>query len=155
MTGVQTCALPIYNDTIKPTQNQQKTIETFLKNNTKNLNNALAERKLKNQLPPKLPTLTPAEFPEGNDKLRQKILENFDLENLPKTTGTLKTVLNISISKNGDVEKVTAEGENENLNKEAIKSFKLANGNTTWKPGKTNGSHSSTTMTLPITMNFE
>lgn len=143
------------NDTIKPTQNQQKTIETFLKNNTKNLNNALAERKLKNQLPPKLPTLTPAEFPEGNDKLRQKILENFDLENLPKTTGTLKTVLNISISKNGDVEKVTAEGENENLNKEAIKSFKLANGNTTWKPGKTNGSHSSTTMTLPITMNFE
>lgn len=143
-------------DNIKPNQNKQKTVENYLKNYSKKIEKILTERKLKNQLQSLQHLILAApEFPEGDDKLRQKILENFDLENLPKTIGILKTILNLSVSKNGDIEKVTAEGENETFNKEAIKSFKLGNGNTKWKPGKFNGNPSSTMRTFPIIMDFK
>lgn len=144
------------NDTISPKKKEENKTEKVFKNQVNKLQESIKKRQKINQLPPPLPPiLTPAEFPDGVNKLRQKIAENFDLQALSNEKGTLKTVLNISVSRNGTIEKITAEGENEAFNKEAVRSFKLANKNIKWKSGENYGKPCLTTMTFPITMNFE
>lgn len=104
--------------------------------------------------PPSAFKQTPAEFPDGSNALRNLVATNFDTSIFNGNEGLVQTTVYLSIDEKGNVSNVTAAGTNEKFNSEAVRSFKLSNGDKTWKPASENGQSVKTVFRLPLTMKF-
>ncbi len=98
---------------------------------------------------------TPAEFPGGPNALRSSVSTEFDTAMLNGDIGKLKTIVYVSIDETGSVSKITAEGDNEVFNAEAIKAFKIANADKVWSPATEDSKPVKSVYKMPITMQFE
>jgi len=105
--------------------------------------------------PPPARDITPAEFPEGLNTLRNNFSQNFDSSAFGKKDGTLKTSIYITIDENGKTKDVRAEGPNQAFNNEAIRTLKLVTQDKLWKPATEEGKAAATVFQFPITMNFQ
>ena len=103
--------------------------------------------------PPPASEITAAQFPEGLKALRTDFAQNFELAGLAGK-GTVKCILYISIDENGKTTDIKAEGDNKNVNSEAIRTMKLVTENKTWKPATEDGKAAATVFKLPLAMNF-
>ncbi|WP_185246677.1 energy transducer TonB [Chryseobacterium bernardetii] len=75
-----------------------------------------------------------AEFPGGYGALRKRIIDNFDTSQMNAESVKSKTELSFIIEKDGTISDVKANGENEEFNKEAIRSIKSIR--STWVPAQ-------------------
>ena len=95
------------------------------------------------------------EFPGGINEFRKLFVRNFDSSVFKgKEVGTIKTEINFTIETDGSVHNITAKGENEIFNKEAVKSVKLVTENIKWIPTTKDGKAVPYTFRLPMTMSF-
>ncbi|WP_430827246.1 energy transducer TonB [Chryseobacterium indologenes] len=77
-----------------------------------------------------------AEFPGGYGALRKRIIDNFDTSQMNAESVKSKTELSFIIEKDGTISDVKANGENEEFNKEAIRSIKSIKSK--WAPAQIN-----------------
>lgn len=106
--------------------------------------------------PPPAVNFSNAEFPEGLNELRKGIAEAFDSSFLGKDEkGKMKTMLYVTINKNGEAVEVKPDGAHQKFNEEAVKAFRTATKGKTWKPATEEGNPTATVFQLPITMQFQ
>jgi len=98
--------------------------------------------------------LVPAEYPGGNNELRKKMAYNFDSSSLDHQNSIIKGDVFIIVDENGKASVISAVGENEKFNNEAIRVAKLANENVTWTPGKKDGLAVRYRYKIPLAMQF-
>ena len=98
--------------------------------------------------------LVPAEYPGGNNELRKKMAYNFDSSSLDHQNSIIKGDVFIIVDENGKASGISAVGENEKFNSEAIRVAKLANENVTWTPGKKDGLAVRYKYKIPLAMQF-
>ena len=98
--------------------------------------------------------LVPAEYPGGNNELRKKMAYNFDSSTLDHQNSIIKGDVFIIVDENGKASVISAVGENEKFNNEAIRVAKLANENVTWTPGKKDGLAVRYRYKIPLAMQF-
>ena len=98
--------------------------------------------------------LVPAEYPGGNNELRKKMAYNFDSSTLDHQNSIIKGDVFIIVDENGKASGISAVGENEKFNNEAIRVAKLANENVTWTPGKKDGLAVRYKYKIPLAMQF-
>ena len=94
-----------------------------------------------------------AELPGGINEFRNKFQNEFKISKLNGVKGQIKTEIKFIIEKDGSTSNFTAEGNNENLNKEALraaKGIKLQ-----WTPAKINGQAVRYRFRMPLTLSFE
>jgi bla regulator protein BlaR1 len=138
---------------------KKKIVESAKLKDTKKIPAPAAPREMKeNELPippppPPASAITAAQFPEGLKALRTDFAQNFELAGLAGK-GTVKCILYISIDENGKTTDIKAEGDNQNVNSEAIRTMKLVTENKTWKPATEDGKAAATVFKLPLAMNF-
>lgn len=106
--------------------------------------------------PPPAINFSNAEFPEGLNELRKGIADAFDSSFIGKNEKvTLKTMLYVTINKNGEAVEVKPDGAHQKFNEEAVKAFRTATKGKTWKPATEEGNPTATVFQLPITMQFQ
>ena len=106
--------------------------------------------------PPPAINFSNAEFPEGLNELRKGIADAFDSSFIGKDEKvTLKTMLYVTINKNGEAVEVKPDGAHQKFNEEAVKAFRTATKGKTWKPATEEGNPTATVFQLPITMQFQ
>ena len=106
--------------------------------------------------PPPAINFSNAEFPEGLNELRKGIADAFDSSFIGKNEKvTLKTMLYVTINKNGEAVEVKPDGAHQKFNEEAVKAFRTATKGKTWKPETEEGNPTATVFQLPITMQFQ
>ncbi|WP_312341276.1 M56 family metallopeptidase [Chryseobacterium binzhouense] len=132
-------------DTIKPQE----------KNNIKAEENHKSNDSSIPAPPPPSSSFVQAEFPGGVSDIRKKAAEVFNPANIKDDKETLQSVVYISIDETGKVEKVISTGIQEDFNKEAERSVKLALGETLWKPATNAGKPVKTAFSIPISLHFE
>lgn len=98
--------------------------------------------------------LVPAEYPGGNNELRKKMAYNFDSSSLDHQNSIIKGDVFIIVDENGKASVISAVGENEKFNNEAIRVAKLANENVIWTPGKKDGLAVRYRYKIPLAMQF-
>ncbi|MFP3832621.1 energy transducer TonB [Chryseobacterium sp. SIMBA_028] len=94
---------------------------------------------------------TPAEFPGGMDALRKYIYQEINISNI-KSSGVFTSVTKFVVNTNGNIESVSAKGDNKDMNQEmerVIKSIKIK-----WKPAQSQGLPVKYWVTLPTTINL-
>ncbi|WP_106917860.1 energy transducer TonB [Chryseobacterium aurantiacum] len=94
---------------------------------------------------------TPAEFPGGMDALRKYIYQEINISNI-KSSGVLTSVTKFVVGTNGNIESVSAKGDNKDMNQEmerVIKSIKIK-----WKPAQSSGRPVKYWVTVPTTINL-
>ncbi|NML68759.1 M56 family metallopeptidase [Chryseobacterium sp. RP-3-3] len=96
-----------------------------------------------------------AEFPEGEKSLRTKIGSMLDTSIFSGKEKFVKTTAFIHIDETGKVNQITASGDNENFNKEMIKTITVVNNGAAWKPATRNGKAIASIYKLPATMSFQ
>jgi len=96
----------------------------------------------------------PAEYPGGNNELRKKMGYNFDSSSLDHQNSIIKGDVFITVDENGKASGISAVGENEKFNNEAIRVAKLANENVTWTPATKDGLAVRYRYKLPMAMQF-
>ncbi|WP_159472227.1 M56 family metallopeptidase [Chryseobacterium sp. 18068] len=102
----------------------------------------------------KAANLVPAEYPGGNDELRKKMGYNFDSSSLDHQNNIIKGDIFIIVDENGKASGISAVGENEKFNTEAVRVAKLANENVTWTPAKIDGKPVRYKYKIPLAMQF-
>lgn len=132
-------------DTIKPQEKNNIKAEENHKNNDSSIPAP----------PPPSSSFVQAEFPGGVSGIRKKAAEVFNPANIKDDKETLQSVVYISIDETGKVEKVVSTGIQEDFNKEAERSVKLALGETLWKPATNAGKPVKTAFSIPISLHFE
>lgn len=106
--------------------------------------------------PPPAINFSNAEFPEGLNELRKGIADAFDSSFIGKDEKvTLKTMLYVTINKNGEAVEVKPDGVHQKFNEEAVKAFRIATKGKIWKPATEEGNATATVFQLPITMQFQ
>ena len=106
--------------------------------------------------PPPAINFSNAEFPEGLNELRKGIADAFDSSFIGKNEKvTLKTMLYVTINKNGEAVEVKPDGAHQKFNEEAVKAFRIATKGKIWKPATEEGNATATVFQLPITMQFQ
>lgn len=98
--------------------------------------------------------LVPAEYPGGNNELRKKMGYNFDSSSLDHQNSIIKGDVFITVDENGKASVISAVGENEKFNNEAIRVAKLANENVTWTPATKDGLAVRYRYKIPLAMQF-
>ncbi|MDQ8142989.1 M56 family metallopeptidase [Chryseobacterium sp. CFS15] len=98
--------------------------------------------------------LVPAEYPGGNNELRKKMAYNFDSSTLDHQNSIIKGDVFIIVDENGKASGISAVGENEKFNNEAIRVAKLANENVTWTPATKDGLAVRYRYKIPLAMQF-
>lgn len=135
-------------DTIRP---KTKTETNSLKQEKENTED--------NPVPPPPPPSTnfvQAEYPGGMVAIRNKFMQNFDgsiLESDDKDV--MKSVVYMTIDKDGNVDNIIAKGDNEKFNREAERALKTTLADTKWKPATNDGEKVKTALRFPIAMAFE
>jgi len=104
-----------------------------------------------------LQTTTVAEYPGGQNELRNKVAHLFDASKITpgKEQKMMKTDITYTVDENGRVTKINAAGNNKTFNDEAVSAFKKANENVVWKPAEKDGKAVPYGMKKPLTMSFE
>ena len=139
-------------DTISPKKNIEVKLEKkthFSDSDTKKVQDL--------SIPPTTPqsaNFVQAEFPSGANNFRNKVAGIFDGSIFKGDEGTVKSAVYIAIDENGNIDKVTAIGDNKVFNNEAERAVKSVVANTKWKPATDNGKQVRTTFSLPLTMTF-
>ncbi|MGU3374486.1 hypothetical protein [Chryseobacterium sp. M5A1_1a] len=93
----------------------------------------------------------PAEFPGGMDALRKYIFNEINIEKI-KSSGVFTSVTKFVVGTDGNIESVSAKGDNKDMNQEMeriIKSIKVK-----WKPAQSNGQTARYWVTVPTTINL-
>lgn len=99
--------------------------------------------------------IIPAEFPEGAKSLRSKVVSTLDTNIFSGKEKLVKTTAFIHIDETGKVSQITASGDNENFNKEMIKTITAVTNGAAWKPATKNGKAIASIYRLPATMSFQ
>ncbi|MFP3596387.1 M56 family metallopeptidase [Chryseobacterium sp. SIMBA_029] len=95
-----------------------------------------------------------AEFPEGAKSFRSKVLSMFDTSTLNGKEKLIKSTAFIHIDETGKISQITASGNNEDFNKEIIKTITAVNNGASWKPATKNGKAIASIYNFPATMSF-
>lgn len=94
----------------------------------------------------------PAEFAEGINIFRQKLLKNFKFKNIASKTSE-KCELTFVIERDGTLTDIKASGTNESFNNEAIRAVSKIKGK--WIPATINGQKVRYRFRVPLNINFE
>ncbi len=105
--------------------------------------------------PPSKFEQVPAEFPGGANALRSLVSKSFDTSIFKGNEGLIKTTVYLSIDEKGKISNISAEGDNEIFNTEAIRTLKVVNEGKDWKPATEDNNPVKTVYKLPLTMQFE
>ncbi len=96
-----------------------------------------------------------AEFPGGANALRKLVSNAFDTSVFKGDEGLLKTTIYLSLDETGKISNITAEGDHNGFNAEAIRAVAMANEGKSWKPATEDNNPVKTVYKLPLTMKFE
>lgn len=94
-------------------------------------------------------------FETGIPSFRMLFADNFDTSSLEGEQVMIKSTLKFLVDEEGRVSNVSAEGENSDLNQEAIITFYKISDKGKWKPAEKDGVPVKSIFRMPLTMNFE
>lgn len=146
--------LMVEKDTIKPkVQKIENKVEDKIK---ENISSVKSNESLIPPPPPveKIESQTEPEFPGGLTALRNKLAENFDVSKMKNSKGTLKGVLIIIVSEDGESYNGNYQFDDENFKAAAKDALEKTLKGVVWKPGTLNGKPVASQFKMPITMNF-
>lgn len=98
---------------------------------------------------------TEAQYPEGLKSLRTQIGKKIDLSNIDPLKGSIASMAYIHIDETGKATRITTSGNNENFNKEFLKTITDISNETAWKPATKDGKTIASVLKIPATMTFE
>ena len=93
-----------------------------------------------------------AVFSKGNAEFQRLIAENFRLKKI-RANSLITCEIKFIVEKDGTLSNITATGENESFNKEAIRAVTKIKEK--WIPATINGQAVSERFKIPLTINFE
>jgi hypothetical protein len=98
---------------------------------------------------------TPAEFPGGNNKIREEIMKIFDASKINIDKGMVKTEVFFTVTPEGKVKDFEAKGNTPDFNIEALKAIQTVAESAVWTPSKKNGIPQNFRYKMPLSMSFE
>ncbi|UKB83813.1 hypothetical protein LF887_22865 [Chryseobacterium sp. MEBOG06] len=81
--------------------------------------------------------------------------KKIDLSNIDQLKGSIASTAYIHIDETGKATRIATSGNNENFNKEFLKTITDISNKTSWKPATKDGKTIASVLKIPATMTFE
>lgn len=145
------------NKEVKHTNEEKQAVDTIRPKSKKSLPESAQPKQETVATTTSSENIINPEYPGGINQLRKNIANIFDASKMKPSTGKafIKSEIEYVINKEGSVEHIMINGDNEIFNNEVKTAFLKANEGAKWQPATKDGTVISYTMRLPITMSFQ
>lgn len=145
------------NKEVKHTNEEKQAVDTIRPTSKKSRPESAQNKQITTAITTESEKIINPEYPGGINQLRKNIANIFDASKMKPSTGKafIKSEIEYVINKEGSVEHIMINGDNEIFNNEVKTAFLKANEGAKWQPATKDGTVISYTMRLPITMSFQ